>query len=79
MATAIVQDNSVAAWLGYSNASSTGQESIELGGNDCLQLSLEARHVHPRISCFNAGGSKFQPYAVLKLLSNDACLGKTEW
>jgi len=72
----MVQGSAASPWLGYSTAS-TAPENIELGGNFRLQLSLEAKHVHPRMSCLG-GGSNFRPYAVVKLLSNDTCLGKTE-
>ena len=75
MASAIVEESGPLPWLGYA---STANDNIELGGNFRLQLSLEAKNVQPRLSCFNAG-QKFQAYAVVKLLSNDECLGKTEW
>lgn len=80
MAAEILEDNSVAPWLGYSSATGyTSQENVELVATYYrVQLSLEANNIHPRMSCFK-GGSKFQPYAVLKLLANDLCLGKTEW
>ncbi len=81
-AMAKLEDYDHTAWLGYSSTnhpSSILQENIEIGSTTYrLQISLVAQNIHPRMSCFK-GGSSFQPYAVLKLLSNDTCLGKTEW